>query len=92
MNERDQAAAALEMVARAAGPYLESLGERPVHDHGTDGLLDLLDGPLPERGEGTLDSVERLLHVGTEAATHSSGPRFFHFVVGGSTPAAQAGD
>jgi glutamate/tyrosine decarboxylase-like PLP-dependent enzyme len=47
---------------------------------------------LPERGEGTLESVERLLTVGTAAATHSSGPRFFHFVVGGATPAAQAAD
>ncbi|WP_406318439.1 pyridoxal-dependent decarboxylase [Streptosporangium sp. NBC_01639] len=92
LNERDQVTAALDMVAKAAGPYLDSLGDRLVHDHGADGLLDLLDGPLPEHGEGTLDSVERLLHVGTEAATHSSGPRFFHFIVGGSTPAAQAGD
>ncbi|WP_436760629.1 pyridoxal phosphate-dependent decarboxylase family protein [Streptosporangium sp. V21-05] len=92
MHERDQTAAALEEVARAAGPYLDSLGDRPVHDHGADGLIDLLDHPLPERGEGTLDTVRRLLRAGTGAATHSSGPRFFHFVVGGSTPAAQAGD
>ncbi len=92
LHERDQTAAALEEVARAAGPYLDSLGDRPVHDHGADGLIDLLDHPLPERGEGTLDTVRRLLRAGTGAATHSSGPRFFHFVVGGSTPAAQAGD
>lgn len=92
LHERDQTAAALEEVARAAGPYLGSLGDRPVHDHGADGLIDLLDHPFPERGEGTLDTVRRLLRAGTGAATHSSGPRFFHFVVGGSTPAAQAGD
>ncbi|GAA3815364.1 pyridoxal-dependent decarboxylase [Sphaerisporangium flaviroseum] len=92
MHERDTAAAALETVAGAARPYLTSLDERLVHDHAADALLDLLDGDLSERGEGTLDSVERLLRVGTGTATHSSGPRFFHFVVGGSTPAAQAGD
>ncbi|WP_214413723.1 pyridoxal phosphate-dependent decarboxylase family protein [Sphaerisporangium fuscum] len=92
LNERDRAADALEMVAGAARAYLDSLATRPVHDHAADGLLDLLDGELSERGEGTLDSVERLLRVGTGAATHSSGPRFFHFIVGGSTPAAQAGD
>ncbi|MGC5011451.1 pyridoxal phosphate-dependent decarboxylase family protein [Streptosporangium sp. DT93] len=92
LYERDQAAAALEEVARAAGPYLGSLDDRPVHDHKADHLLDLLDHPFPERGEGTMDTVRRLLHVGTGAATHSSGPRFFHFIVGGSTPAAQAGD
>lgn len=92
LNERDQAPAALELVAKAAGPYLGSLDERLVHDSGADGLLDLLDGPLPEDGEGTLASVERLLAVGTAAGTQTSGPRFYHFIVGGSTPAAQAAD
>ncbi|MFC9974088.1 pyridoxal phosphate-dependent decarboxylase family protein [Spirillospora sp. NPDC127200] len=92
LHERDAAAAALELVARAAGPYLAGLAERPVHDHSRDGLLEELGGPLPERGDGAVRSVERLLRVGTGAATHSSGPRFFHFVVGGSTPAAMAGD
>ncbi|WP_067829743.1 pyridoxal phosphate-dependent decarboxylase family protein [Actinomadura kijaniata] len=92
LTEHDQALAALRTVAEAAGPYLEELPKRLVHDRSRDGLLAELDGPLPERGEGTLASVERLLRVGTEAATHSSGPRFFHFVVGGATPAAMAGD
>ncbi|MFC4590802.1 pyridoxal phosphate-dependent decarboxylase family protein [Sphaerisporangium corydalis] len=92
LNERDTAAAALGMVAEAAGPYLGSLPDLPVHDHDAGGLLDLLDGELSEDGAGTLDSVAQLLRVGVGAATHSSGPRFFHFIVGGSTPAAQAGD
>ncbi|MBX6768664.1 MAG: aspartate aminotransferase family protein, partial [Actinomadura rubrobrunea] len=91
-NERDQAAPVLRMVTDAAGPYLESLASRPVHDGDADALIDELEGPLPERGEGAQVAVERLLRVGTQAATHSSGPRFFHFVVGGATPAAMAGD
>ena len=82
------AAAALGLVAEAAGPYLDGLAERPVHDRAMDVLLDELDGPLPERGDGSPAAVGRLVRVGTAAATHSSGPRFFHFVVGGSTPAA----
>ncbi|MBO2465708.1 pyridoxal phosphate-dependent decarboxylase family protein [Actinomadura violacea] len=92
LDERDIAGGALELVAGAAGPYLDGLAERPVHDRAMDGLLDELDGPLPERGEGSVAAVGRLVRVGTGAATHSSGPRFFHFVVGGSTPAAMAGD
>ncbi|MBB3726458.1 pyridoxal phosphate-dependent decarboxylase family protein [Nonomuraea dietziae] len=92
LSEREQATAALNLVAAAAEPYLGSLGERPVHDHSADHLLDLLEGPLSEEGEGTMAAVEQLLAVGTEASTQTSGPRFFHFVVGGATPAAQAAD
>ncbi|MDL4822098.1 pyridoxal phosphate-dependent decarboxylase family protein [Actinomadura opuntiae] len=92
LDETDIAADALGLVAEAAGPYLGGLRERPVHDRAMDALLDELDGPLPERGAGSVAAVGRLVRVGTRAATHSSGPRFFHFVVGGSTPAAMAGD
>ncbi|MEO3823687.1 pyridoxal-dependent decarboxylase [Actinomadura sp. B10D3] len=90
--ERDKAGEPLAAVARAAEPYLASLRDRPVHDRAKDALLDELDGPLPDRGDGSVAAVERLLRIGTEAATHSSGPRFFHLVVGGATPAAMAGD
>ncbi|MYW05011.1 pyridoxal-dependent decarboxylase [Streptomyces sp. SID3343] len=92
LHERDLARPALDLVAKAAGPYLEALPDLPVRDAAADVLLDRLGGPLPERGCGTLAGIEELIEVGTRAATHSSGPRFFHFVVGGSTPAAQAAD
>src|ERR1700682_2769210 len=49
-------------------------------------------GDLPENGNGSLQTINRLLTRGLEAATNSSGPRFFHFVTGGSTPAAVAAD
>ena len=90
--EADLAPAALGLVAEAAAPYLAALDTRPVHDPATVPLLAALDEKLPEDGDGTLDSVRRLIEIGTATATHSSGPRFFHFVCGGSTPAAQAGD
>jgi glutamate/tyrosine decarboxylase-like PLP-dependent enzyme len=92
LDELDLAEEALGLVGRAAGPYLRSLAGRRVHDRSRDGLLDGLDGRLPEHGDGTLAGVGRLLEIGTGAATHSAGPRFFHFVVGGATPAAVAGD
>lgn len=90
--ERDYAAAALSDVAAAAPGYLAGLDERPVRESALRPLLDGLDGPLPEDGHGSADAIADLLRIGTGAATHSSGPRFFHFVVGGSTPAAMAGD
>jgi len=90
--EREFAAAPLALVAEAAGPYLDSLADRPVVDHDAAKLLADLAGPLPEVGRGGSATVERLLAVGTAAATASAGPRFFHFVTGGATPAALAGD
>jgi glutamate/tyrosine decarboxylase-like PLP-dependent enzyme len=82
----------LRQVYDAAGPYLASLAGRPVLDPAAAPLLRDLSGDLPDKGEGAAAAVRRLLHVGTEAATHSAGPRFFHFVIGGVTPAALAGD
>jgi glutamate/tyrosine decarboxylase-like PLP-dependent enzyme len=92
LDEHDRAGEPLAVVAREAEPYLAGLRDRPVHDAAADALLDELDGPLPETGDGAVAAVERLVRIGTGAATHSTGPRFFHFVVGGSTPAAMAGD
>ncbi|MFC8616212.1 hypothetical protein ACFT9M_07335 [Micromonospora purpureochromogenes] len=88
---------ALRRVYEAAGPYLSSLADRPVHDPDSQALLGQLwhpanGGALPERGEGAAAALDRLLRVGTAAATHSAGPRFFHFIIGGTTPAALAAD
>ncbi|BCB84067.1 pyridoxal phosphate-dependent decarboxylase family protein [Phytohabitans suffuscus] len=82
----------LRQVYDAAGPYLASLADRPVLDPAAASLPRDLAGDLPDKGEGAAAAVRRLLHVGTGAATHSAGPRFFHFVIGGVTPAALAGD
>jgi glutamate/tyrosine decarboxylase-like PLP-dependent enzyme len=92
LHEQDLAAEALDVVAKAARSYLDALPTRLVHDPAGDDLLDQLGGELPEEGHGTLETVGDLLTIGVRTATHSSGPRFFHFVVGGSTPAAQAAD
>jgi len=92
LDDRAAAADALGQVWAAAGPYLDSLAERPVVDNSTAGLLRGLGGPLPEQGHGTAAAVHRLLEIGTAAGTASSGPRFFHFVTGGATPAALAAD
>ena len=48
--------------------------------------------PMPEEGDGTLAAVEELADRARKTATRSSGPRFFHFVMGGGTPAALAAD
>jgi glutamate/tyrosine decarboxylase-like PLP-dependent enzyme len=47
---------------------------------------------LPERGAGSAAAIAELVEHGLPAATRSAGPRFFHFVTGGGTPAALAAD
>jgi glutamate/tyrosine decarboxylase-like PLP-dependent enzyme len=92
LADLDAAADALRRVTAAAGPYLDSLADRKVFDAGAAKLLTGLGGSLSERGEGTAAAVDRLLQIGVAAGTASSGPRFFHFVTGGATPAALAAD
>jgi glutamate/tyrosine decarboxylase-like PLP-dependent enzyme len=82
----------LARVFAAAGPYLDSLAGRPVYDAAAAKLLAELGGPLPAAGVGADEAIDRLLRVGTAAGTASSGPRFYHFVTGGVTPAALAAD
>jgi len=47
---------------------------------------------LPETGCGTEETIERLLELNEAAGGNTGGPRCFHFVIGGSTPAALAAD
>ena len=92
LTERDETVAALKQVMVAAERYLPSLTSRPVWDAAAGVALDDFDRALPEKGVGTLQAVENLLRIGIAASTTSAGPRFFHFVIGGSTPASLAAD
>jgi glutamate/tyrosine decarboxylase-like PLP-dependent enzyme len=82
----------LSLVAAEACRYLEGLEERPLLTAGSDAAARSLGGPLPEEGEGALVALRDLLEKGIEASVASSGPRMFHFVTGGVTPAALGAD
>jgi glutamate/tyrosine decarboxylase-like PLP-dependent enzyme len=90
--EADDVVAALELAAQAAQRYLADLATRPVLGADVDEVVGGWSEPLPEDGEGTMAAVRELAERGHAAATRSSGPRFFHFVMGGGTPAALAAD
>jgi glutamate/tyrosine decarboxylase-like PLP-dependent enzyme len=90
--DREAVNAVLRQAYEASGAYLDSLPDRLVFNPAAAPLLDGLAGALPEKGEGTAGAVERLLRIGMATATGSAGPRFFHFVTGGVTPAALAAD
>ncbi|MGZ8607541.1 MAG: pyridoxal phosphate-dependent decarboxylase family protein [Actinomycetota bacterium] len=59
---------------------------------GADRAAAWFDGPLPDEGSGALGALRELIEQGVPAAVRSSGPRMFHFVTGGVTPAALGGD
>jgi glutamate/tyrosine decarboxylase-like PLP-dependent enzyme len=92
LDERVEAGSSLELAARAAARYLESLDREPVLPPGAEDALAAWDDPMPEDGEGSLAALRELIDRGDRSATRSSGPRFFHFVMGGGTPAALGAD
>jgi glutamate/tyrosine decarboxylase-like PLP-dependent enzyme len=77
----------LELVLGAAKSYLQELDDAPV----LASRERRFGGPLPEDGSGAASALGELIG-GSDVATRSSGPRFFHFVTGGTTPAALAAD
>jgi glutamate/tyrosine decarboxylase-like PLP-dependent enzyme len=92
LDGRDDLERALAFAVREARAYLAGLDGDPVQPPGAGALLDDLGGALPDRGEGAPAALAELGRLGRAAATRSSGPRFFHFVIGGTTPAALAAD
>jgi glutamate/tyrosine decarboxylase-like PLP-dependent enzyme len=92
LHEKEQMAAALELAAAEARDYLQRIDTAQVLEPGTEEAIRAWEDPMPEDGAGTLAAVTELAERGQRAATRSSGPRFFHFVMGGGTPAALAAD
>src|SRR5215204_6772178 len=92
LDERDQLTAALSVAAEEARVYLADLDSRAVLGPGAEELVHRWPDPMPEEGDGTLAALRELAARGQQAATRSAGPRFFHFVMGGGTPAALGAD
>jgi glutamate/tyrosine decarboxylase-like PLP-dependent enzyme len=92
LDRRDELERALQLAAEEARAYLDGLTDDHVQPPGTLDAMSELGGDLPRHGDGALEAVAELGRLGREAATRSSGPRFFHFVIGGATPAGLAAD
>jgi glutamate/tyrosine decarboxylase-like PLP-dependent enzyme len=91
-DRREELEAALELAAGEARAFLAGIDEDHVQPPSTGAALERVRGSLPERGEGALEALRELAELGHEAGNRSPGPRFFHFVIGGATPAALAAD
>ncbi|HEV2139856.1 MAG TPA: pyridoxal-dependent decarboxylase, partial [Candidatus Dormibacteraeota bacterium] len=88
VDDRDQVGEALRLIQREAESYLATVDEALVRPP----AQPLIGGVLPPEGIGSLRALAELVAVATEGATRSTGPRFFHFVMGGVTPAALGAD
>jgi glutamate/tyrosine decarboxylase-like PLP-dependent enzyme len=92
LPDRDELDEVLEMVAREARDYLSTVDGRPVLEGGAEQAARSFRRPLPSTGAGAAATLRELLDRGLPATAATSGPRFFHFVTGGSTPAALGAD
>jgi glutamate/tyrosine decarboxylase-like PLP-dependent enzyme len=82
----------LALAHTAALAYLEGLLGAPIHTVSAEARMAALAGPLPDEGRGSLAAIRDLIDHALPEANRTSGPRMFHFVTGGVTPAALAAD
>ena len=91
ISERERVVPALRAAAAAAERYLSTLDTDLIRRPGADAAAMSLRATFPEEGDGALVAVDELMRA-SDGALRNSGPRFFHWVVGGTTPAALAAD
>jgi glutamate/tyrosine decarboxylase-like PLP-dependent enzyme len=89
LSDRSELTGALRLVASEAEAFLAGIDSARVRPPGS---VDQLGAGLPDVGVGTLAALSELIAASLAQATRSAGPRFFHFVMGGGTPAALAAD
>lgn len=90
--DRNELENVIAQVAEAARNYLAEVDHRPVISSRVDAANQALAGPFPEQGVGAAAALDELIKHAPDAAATSSGPRYFHFVIGGVTPAALGAD
>ena len=86
--DREQLADALRLIEREAEEYLGAIDDAPVRPQ----QEPRFGGELPAEGVGSMRALTELVQGSLEAAVGSTGPRYFHFVTGGATPAALGAD
>jgi glutamate/tyrosine decarboxylase-like PLP-dependent enzyme len=86
----------LELFTRAGAEgarHRASVGDRPVHPTpDPTRLAEAFGGPLLSASADPTDVVDALVAAATPGLVGTVGPRFFGFVIGGSSPAATAAD
>jgi glutamate/tyrosine decarboxylase-like PLP-dependent enzyme len=82
----------MQELAGALPQVVGSIDERIALPPDADEILSDFREPLPEKGSGAAETIERLIDLNNRAGGNVVGPKSYHFVIGGSTPAALAAD
>jgi glutamate/tyrosine decarboxylase-like PLP-dependent enzyme len=89
---REETETLIDRFAVALRQALETVDDRVALPTHAGKILKVLDEPLPESGCGIRETLDQLLELNLTAGANTGGPRCFHFVIGGSTPAAHGAD
>jgi glutamate/tyrosine decarboxylase-like PLP-dependent enzyme len=89
---RAEAAALAPEIAAALRDAMAAVDSRPALPPGAAAALEGLRAPLPETGVGSDAALRRLRELLADAGANTNGPKCFHFVIGGTTPAALGAD
>ncbi|MCA4896116.1 MAG: aspartate aminotransferase family protein [Cytophagales bacterium] len=87
-KESEEVSSLFELISTQSTVYLSELHERPT----TSSEVPLLRTKLDQSGVGTLGALQQFNERFEALMVGSSGPRYWGFVTGGTTPAAIAGD
>jgi glutamate/tyrosine decarboxylase-like PLP-dependent enzyme len=87
-NDLQNIGALLDAIKEQGLHYLNAIESRPTSVTNTVALLD----KLSDKGMGTLEAIAQFNKRFEPLMVSSSGPRYWGFVTGGSTPASIAGD
>lgn len=87
-NDTETLGNLLWMVSNEASEFLNNINQQPVART----PITIEKEALPEEGVGALKALEDFNAKYREFMTASTGPRYFGFVTGGSTPASIVGD
>ena len=92
LPDRTEISQVIELVRGEAEAFYAGIDDRVVRHTGADDAAGAFAIPLPETGDGAIAALRELIDRGGNAVVGNAGPRFYHFVIGGTTPAALGGD
>lgn len=89
---REEIEPLIEQLQAALATIVPATDHRPALMKDADAALASLQEALPEDGCGAKVAIEKLLAYNSVASANTGGPKCFHFIIGGSTPASLAAD